>query len=229
MGLDTVELVMEVEDAFGIEIPDDEATRCATVGDLYACVLRRVSGRQSNVCLSAHIFYRLRRAFAELRPTTAPRIHPSTPLESLAAPLERRRAWRYVERQSGLRLPGLERSVGVSRVLALAAVTAFGASLVALSWAWTSACAGLLLAGVTGTIGWMLTQPLAIHLPHGCNTVGNLAQFALSTNCTELARAHRLPSADVWHVLSGIICEQLGVERARVTPDARFVDDFGVS
>ena len=40
MGLDTVELVMEVEDAFSVSIADDVAERILTVGDLYQFLLR---------------------------------------------------------------------------------------------------------------------------------------------------------------------------------------------
>ena len=35
MGLDIVELVMTVEEAFGIDIPDRDAERLRTIGDLY--------------------------------------------------------------------------------------------------------------------------------------------------------------------------------------------------
>ncbi len=35
-SLDTVELIMEFEDEFGIEIPDDEAEKISTVGEAIA-------------------------------------------------------------------------------------------------------------------------------------------------------------------------------------------------
>jgi acyl carrier protein len=39
MGLDTVELVMEIEDEFNICIPDEDAERIRTVGDVYHFIL----------------------------------------------------------------------------------------------------------------------------------------------------------------------------------------------
>jgi acyl carrier protein len=38
MGLDTVELLMEIERAFGIAIPDQQAEQIITVGDYYEVV-----------------------------------------------------------------------------------------------------------------------------------------------------------------------------------------------
>ena len=42
MGLDTVELVMRIEETFDITIPDAEAEKILTVGELYRYVLARV-------------------------------------------------------------------------------------------------------------------------------------------------------------------------------------------
>ncbi len=41
-SLDTVELIMEFEKAFGINIPDDQAEKIATVGDAIAYISRLV-------------------------------------------------------------------------------------------------------------------------------------------------------------------------------------------
>ena len=38
-SLDTVELIMEMEEEFGIEIPDDEAEKLATVGDAVSYIV----------------------------------------------------------------------------------------------------------------------------------------------------------------------------------------------
>ena len=43
VGLDLVELVMEMERAFAIEIPDRDAERLRTVGEMYDYVRERVA------------------------------------------------------------------------------------------------------------------------------------------------------------------------------------------
>ena len=42
-SLDTVELIMEFEKAFGINIPDDQAEKIATVGDAIAYIEARAA------------------------------------------------------------------------------------------------------------------------------------------------------------------------------------------
>ncbi len=41
-SLDTVELAMEIEERFNISIPDVEAQTLPTVGDIIACVIRKI-------------------------------------------------------------------------------------------------------------------------------------------------------------------------------------------
>ncbi|MDQ7841731.1 MAG: acyl carrier protein [bacterium] len=43
-SLDVVELVMALEDEFGITIPDDQSEKIATVGDAVAFIERQVKG-----------------------------------------------------------------------------------------------------------------------------------------------------------------------------------------
>jgi acyl carrier protein len=43
VGLDTVELVMAIEEGFGLEIPDEKAVAIFTVGDMHAFLVSELS------------------------------------------------------------------------------------------------------------------------------------------------------------------------------------------
>ena len=45
MGLDTVELVMAIEEDFGLEIPDETAAKIVTVGDMHAYLVSELARR----------------------------------------------------------------------------------------------------------------------------------------------------------------------------------------
>ena len=65
MGLDSVELIIEVEEKFQIQIPDIEAENINTVGDLHQCILTKVERNELNRCSTQKIFYQLRRELSE--------------------------------------------------------------------------------------------------------------------------------------------------------------------
>src|SRR5205809_427702 len=64
MGLDLVELVMEVEDEFGIQIADDDASHIETVGQLHSYVCRKIGSGHAiqGRCHSMAVFHRVREA-----------------------------------------------------------------------------------------------------------------------------------------------------------------------
>ena len=62
MGLDSVELVMRVEERFGIEIHDSEAEPIRTPGMLVDLVFSKLQTGPQNYCASQRAFYVLRRA-----------------------------------------------------------------------------------------------------------------------------------------------------------------------
>jgi len=45
-SLDTVELVMALEEEFGIEIPDEDAEKMATVGDAVKYIEEKIAAKQ---------------------------------------------------------------------------------------------------------------------------------------------------------------------------------------
>ena len=68
MGLETVEIVMEVEEHFGISVPDEAASNCITVADFQKVVvdLLAAKGRQRSPALDAEVLRELVRISAEV-------------------------------------------------------------------------------------------------------------------------------------------------------------------
>jgi acyl carrier protein len=60
MGLDTVELVMKVEKDFGIQIPDADAARLVSVGDLHRYVIDQLHRQSRFDGDAAQIYAQLR-------------------------------------------------------------------------------------------------------------------------------------------------------------------------
>lgn len=65
MGLDSVELVLAIEEEFGVDIPDRDAEKMYTVGAVYDWLKLRIASETPTACLTQKIFYKLRRALIE--------------------------------------------------------------------------------------------------------------------------------------------------------------------
>jgi hypothetical protein len=74
----------------------------------------------------------------------------------------------------------------------------------------------------------LLTEPFAVYPTVGCSTIRDLVTRLVAINYNKLATRYstRSPS-DVWNALQMIVAEQLGVDRSKVVPGARFVQDLG--
>ena len=69
MGLDSVELIMEFEKAFEIRIPDQEAEKLRTVGEVHNYIWNRLDNYHSNKCNSQILFYKFKYSFFSISGT----------------------------------------------------------------------------------------------------------------------------------------------------------------
>ncbi|AUP81515.1 acyl carrier protein [Flavivirga eckloniae] len=106
MGLDSVELIMSVEDKFGIRIPDAECEQIYTVQDFADTVYKIISVNPTDKCLTQIIFYRIRRAFQNLNFTNK-EIMSNTKISDLLSQLELKESWNLLETELRLKLPEL--------------------------------------------------------------------------------------------------------------------------
>ena len=107
MGLDIVEVVLEVEDAFGIQLPDDAFPAMEGPRPLKALILAQLREREAHPCPTAWVFYRLRRALTESLGIARKQVRPDTELARFLPSRHRWRRWQEVARHSGLWLPRL--------------------------------------------------------------------------------------------------------------------------
>jgi hypothetical protein len=89
---DPVELVLALEERFGIRIPDKKAERMLTVGHLYIYLLEQTRGNAPLACPSSLAFYHLRRTLTGELGVDRGRVRPDTLLRDLIAEEDREAA-----------------------------------------------------------------------------------------------------------------------------------------
>lgn len=83
MGMDSVELVLEIEEEFGVLIPDEDAEKMLTVGEVYDWLRVKLSCADAVDCLTRQVFYKLRRALVQNYSLDKAAIKPDTRLTDL--------------------------------------------------------------------------------------------------------------------------------------------------
>lgn len=226
MGLDGVELIMSVEEEFGIEIPDLTAGRLKTVSDLHMYVLGRLHERTTWIpkgssptkrCSSSHVFYRLRSALMKVAGTRRSELSPRSLMKDVW-PWHRRRLWRLLAAEADLRLPDLHRPRWLVTSLWIFCIGGGLWSLYAIG-----APTGLFFGVALGVLTGVLTIPLKRCLPPECVT---MRDFTIETLKRSEARL-TAEGGDIWPIIQRIVVEVLGVKQEDVTPNARFIEDLG--
>ncbi len=229
MGLELVELVLEVEDTFGFSIADEDAAGLTTMGKLYDYVLAyRFHGKQ-DACLSSIMFYKMRQALMSVLAVPRDAVRVSTELPAII-PKRRRRTWRAIERATGCRLPWLRRPRWLVTLATLAALGLGAAApmLLGLKPFRGGVAVALFSAGVFGLIFYRLTEFLAYEFPPGVATVGQLVKATLARNFQPIVAQSKQPATDaeVWETLRRIVGELLNVRPDQLTKETDFIKDL---
>jgi hypothetical protein len=110
MGLDIVELLMEIEERFGTTIPDERAARIYTVGELYNYLVGQKRRYAPIPCPSSRAFYHLRRTLVGELGLERDRVRPAARLSDLFPRESRQTTWPRLAAALGLTdLPELDR------------------------------------------------------------------------------------------------------------------------
>ena len=109
MGLDSVELLIAIEEEFGIEIPQAEAEQVTTVGEMYDFLRKTLHSTPPVNCITQRMFSKVRKAFTDNYGVPKRSITLDSRLKDLVPQHELKDAWPYLDVFAQLEFPKLER------------------------------------------------------------------------------------------------------------------------
>lgn len=233
MGLDAVELVMDVEDRFNVKLPDADFERVRTVADLAALVLARLPRAQVGPCRTARAFFDLRRLMVAHAGLERSRVRPRAHLGDLFPTLTRRR-WNLLRRQDRRLPPLITTARADTAMLWAAAISAFcWLMATAVLWGLRGALLAIPLAMLVLAAGVAIFRvvygQLATHFPAGLATVGDVARCIAPIGASSGSPGERLLAQQrVLDEVRRLTAEQLGLPLERVQPNSDFVKDLEI-
>jgi acyl carrier protein len=232
MGLDSVEIVLEVENAFGIAIPDKEAEKVLTVGDFHNLVWNYVKDRRDVHCKSQNVFYRIRTALSEITSIDTKQIGTDVYLADLIPIDKRREVWTSLSEGTALKLPDLVLLRPYSTIVPLVLVS-FMLSVV---------IATFILIFVHGYSEWILLLPIlcfffTVYISTLLEpkkkiikqrTLRDFTETVVAINYKSGSNVGETSREEVEEVINKIIIDKSGVEPEEVTPEKKLHDDLGI-
>ncbi len=236
MGLDMVEVVLDVEETFGIKVADDEYAEIQLVGDFHQLILRHVKSlRELQLahpgCPSIPPFLALRKSLCSLLPVQRNQLRPRTELEKVIPRDKRRATWHNLQSLTNIILPPLILPNVLRSIIIIIAAAIF--AVLTFSVIDFIGPLGFILAFMVSFIAWyflyLLTRPLAVAFPSNCKTISDVVCFARPPHYPpQKNKPISTDSDEIWKRLVSIIVDTLNVKESEVTPDTHFINDLRV-
>lgn len=109
-GLDGVELIMAIEEEFGLEISDEDSQKMFSVADTFEYLKMKLNSTPARDCLSQRIFYKLRRALINNYRVNRNSIVPDTKLNEILSVQDIESGWPYLELFVELKTPDFKKA-----------------------------------------------------------------------------------------------------------------------
>lgn len=228
MGLDGVELVMEFEEAFEVELTDEEAIAALTPRIVIDLIVSKLETAQETGCPSQRAFYLLRRSLIEHVGAARRAIRPDSDLRGLIGIDRAAQAWPALEQAVQARVwPALVRPpllVAVLYTLACVVCTGFfivflSAVHIGIAHAAAFTFCGTLFFAVVATLA---TERYRTRIPDELRQIRDLVPYAVTSDQFAWTREK------VSLMVKVIVIEQLGLSESDYHEDASFAEDLGL-
>lgn len=230
MGLDSVELIFEIEKAFGVALPDEELEHTRTVGQLYRLLLDRLGAQATAKCRSQALFYRMRRVIARelgwhhrfIRPDTRVVELTSGGRTPVLAGLLQRRHWIP---EVAWRPTRLERWLPLSVSLLIAATAAY---LLMLAFGELNFVIGAVALGLAVPVNRLLHDALApLRRELAYETMADLVREGVRHRLYTGADG-AIDAPEIIGRARMLIADFMGIDPERVRPEVDFARDLGL-
>jgi len=234
MGLDSVELVIAYEEAFGISIPDAVASEMRTPRDVIDCVTTKLRSSQRPPCLTQQAFHKMREAFISEMSIPRRAFRPRAQFNEIIPRAGRKAIWKRLRSDLGaIKLFDLARPAWLGALLWGMALTALFLPSLYLSKGLlefiTYIGYGFILAVAVGAIGMYLTRPFMYTFPSRYAYVGDMVRHASTVSANACMRPNEGWTRDqVAEVVRHLTLVEVGIYEREYREDARFVEDFKI-
>lgn len=223
MGLDTVELVIRFEQAFGIAIPDEVAGDLTTPRQVTYYVLSQLTLGERSACMTQQAFYLLRKQFVPVLGIRRSEFHPRANLEELIPIENRKEIWPTLRaRIGGDPLLDLVRPTWLFSLLSFATIAMGIATFVTFGSNNFALLLSLLMSSAFGYSAAVLTRPLKRNFRRGYAQAGDLAKHLTLHSPHSFKK--EWTREEVAQLVRQIIIDETGVNN--FTDDSRFVQDM---
>jgi hypothetical protein len=233
MGLDSVELLVEVEKKFNITIPDIEAEAIVTVGDFYETILKKIPlekrrNRINTKCKTQKVFYDLRNILSAQFDAPKDKYSPRIRLKEIFSTDTIRKNWFRTEADLGLKLPRLLKPKRIQKLIHLVCI------LLLIVW---------ILNMLINDMNALWLAPLIILLPAyyflaekifdrystipQFDSIRELVYGIVSLNYDKLLLDDANEKEIYWK-LKGIISETMSIPLSEINYGARISQDLGI-
>jgi hypothetical protein len=218
MGLEGVELVMALEERFGVAISDAEAEASVTPAAVVELIFGKLRTTDEQVCVSQRAFYLLRKELARTLGVSRRSVALGVDVRSFAVGRSEREVWNDLKTIVRARSwPALARPSWLVLGLWLLSLGVFCAFLAVCPWYVAGACTGLV-----AFVAVRLTQPLRLRIPARFSKIRALVPFAVTSDAIAWTRDQ------VASLVKKLVIEQLGLREGQYREGAHFVKDLGM-
>jgi hypothetical protein len=233
-GEDTRDLLCTIEASFGVKFSENDLIEAKTIAELAQRISKKLEQPLSEKCLSAVVFYRVRRTFIRLFDIPRGRITPEMPLRDIMPWKDRRKQWRGLQDHLRFVIPELRWPLWLV-ALSLAMVGAVF-TLPPLGWARLVPFAGS-ASGLVTLVGaicvWVLLlkllAPLARTFPRSCDSFGDFVKLVLARNYAKIASEHgRSSEREVLLILSQLVAAEESIDVEEIGPNTLFPEGLKI-